>query len=210
MNIVNSFEILSILTLALYSFLVWVLKKSLTSPRNERISRFLLYSVAVLYVSLIFFLCVLKYNIAAEYLDLLLGFASLPILSFVIAVEIPGYVHLSSYDSENLKILKKIRKSLVTVNFNLESSLATLQEIVKNKAEHLENMGVLDSVQYLTMSIERTKNTDRTLLVSTINEINWVIRDISQQSKHPFPKLIDIFSLTGLSFLLAQILKLLD
>ena len=50
-------------------------------------------------------------------------------------------------------------------------------------------------------------NLDKSLYEVTIKEIGEQIQQISARSKHPFPKLIEIMSLAGISFLLGQFLN---
>ena len=192
--------------LVLYSLFIYVLRRGIISLRRKKISRLLLYNLALLYIGSILFLFIYQY-VALEFQELVLGFFFLVLSSFVVTVEAPGYLYLSSYDSESIRILKKIRKSLVSVTFDFEPSLKTLKKILRGKKDRLESIGIFDSLHYLVDSIERIKNVNMTLLNSTLNEVNWMIREISQQSKHPFPTLIELFSLTGLSFLLALLLR---
>ena len=55
---------------------------------------------------------------------------------------------------------------------------------------------------------EKLKNLDINLWSLTLQETSDCIKDVTERSKHPFPKLIDILSLSGLSIILAQFLKL--
>jgi hypothetical protein len=56
---------------------------------------------------------------------------------------------------------------------------------------------------------DRTGNFDKFLWELSITEITSTIGRISSRSKHPIPKLIDILSLAGISFLIAQIIDFL-
>ena len=50
------------------------------------------------------------------------------------------------------------------------------------------------------------KHLDRIHYDTTVKELGERIQQISDGSKHPFPKLIEILSLAGISFLIGQFL----
>jgi len=131
------------------------------------------------------------------------------VISYVIAIEIPGYFRILRYDEKCVVGLNELRKNLVKMRYSFEL-LGDLKEKVKGNSEILadENFGYILN-DFISLC-DQIKNLDINLWELTLSEITEVINRISQRTKHPFPKLIDILSLTGLSFLLAQVLKLLS
>jgi hypothetical protein len=127
--------------------------------------------------------------------------------SFVTIIEVPGFILISNYDDKSVEVLSEVRKNLVSVAFNFNHSLENLQSLQKANEVRLSEQNVSGILDYFVKSCARVKNVDASLLNLTLSEINLSIREVSQQSKHPFPRLLDILSLTGLSFLIAQLLR---
>ena len=130
------------------------------------------------------------------------------IISYVLAIEIPGYFKLSKYDETSVKSLKALRKNLLKMRYSFEK-LEDLKTVMKENAGVLSEEQVGDLLQDFVDFCDRMENLDRNLWELTLNEITEAINKLSQRSKHPIPKLIDVLSLAGLSFLMAQILKIL-
>jgi len=142
-------------------------------------------------------------------LTLLSGMVYIIAGSFILVIEIPGYLLLSQYDEKVVGYLTKLRKDLVSTSYsfdhvnNLKASMSESLEILANEQ--------LDSLLHdFIRSCERMRNIDRNFFMLVLTEITGMIKVVSERGKHPFPKLADILSLAGLSFLLAQFLKLLD
>ncbi len=130
------------------------------------------------------------------------------ITAFVLGIEVPGFVLLSKFDGKLVDALEGVRKDLVTVGYSFDH-LARLKTTVSTNEEML-NSARLDALTGdFIGSCERMKNLDKTFWGIALAEITTSIKTFSERSKHPFPKLIEILSLAGLSFLLAQFLKLL-
>lgn len=129
------------------------------------------------------------------------------VICYVVTVEIPGYLKLSKYDATCIRGLETLRKHLVRTRYSFES-LEDVKVAMKQNSEILAQVHVGGLLSDFVDFCDRMKNLDRSLWELTLNEITEAIERLSQRSKHPLPKLIDILSLAGLSFLLAQILKL--
>jgi hypothetical protein len=127
--------------------------------------------------------------------------------SFVFTIEIPGFILISNYDDKSVEALSDVRKNLVSISFDFKYSLENLQSLQKANEARLSEQNVSEILDYFVRSSSRMKNVDTSLLNLTLSEINLSIREVSQQSKHPFPRLLDIFSLAGLSFLIALLLR---
>lgn len=131
------------------------------------------------------------------------------IISYVVTVEIPGYLRLSKFDEVSIQSLRDIRKCLIKMRYSFKS-LRDFEIAMKRNAGILSEEHVKDLLNDFADLCERMKNLDLNLWELTLSEITKAMSRISQRSKHPIPKLIDILSLAGLSLLLAQILKLLS
>jgi len=127
--------------------------------------------------------------------------------SFVTIVEVPGFILISNQDDKSVEVLSEVRKNLVSITFNFDHSLENLQSLQRANKVRLGEQNVSEVLDYFVKSCARIKNVDASLLNLTLSEINLSIREVSQQSKHPFPRLLDILSLAGLSFLIAQLLR---
>jgi F0F1-type ATP synthase assembly protein I len=128
------------------------------------------------------------------------------IVSYVVTIEIPGYVLLSKHDANLVNILQNLRQKSITLNYNFDS----LDEIRKyfNENKKILNSTVIDQLaENFIKRCETIKNLDKSLYETMIKEIGEEIQHISSRSKHPFPKLIEIFSLAGISFLMGQFLN---
>jgi hypothetical protein len=139
-------------------------------------------------------------DLASLYVFLVVG-------AFVITLEAPGFIILSSYDNKTIEVLSDVRKNLVSLAYNFDSSVQNLLSLQKANETRLSEQHISEILDYFVKSCARIKNIDASLLNLILSETNLSIREVSQQSKHPFPRLVDILSLTGLSFLIAQLLK---
>ena len=123
-------------------------------------------------------------------------------------IEIPGLLLLSRFDSTVVEGLGRVRRDLVTLSYSFDR-LSQLRSTVTTNRETLRSAQVEELVDDFISSCERMKNLDKSFWSLLVTEVTSMINSFSEQSKHPFPKLIDIVSLAGLSFLLAQLLRFL-
>lgn len=128
------------------------------------------------------------------------------IVSYVATIEIPGYVLLSKYDTNLVSTLRNIRQKSIQLSYNFDS-LGELKEYF-NENKKILNSTVVDQItENFIKRCEIIKNLDKSLYETTIKEVGEEIQRISSRSKHPFPKLIEILSLAGISFLTGQLLN---
>jgi len=201
-------QTVAVVSIALvYIILTIILAYKLRNSKSKRVK--LLWKFVVLnstlfsvgMVALVFFLPESILNILSWIIyDL--------IISYVVAVEIPGYLRLLEFDETSIRNLEDLRKCLVKMRYSFES-LENFKTIVKTNASILSEEQVDDLLNDFVNLCERLKNLDVNLWALILNEITEAMSRISRRSKHPIPKLVDVLSLTGISFLLAQILKML-
>lgn len=126
---------------------------------------------------------------------------------FVLTIEVPGFILLSRYDEKTVDILKEVHENLISSVFTFTEAIGKLSEIDRNNKQRLEEVHLQKNLNYFVKTSKDMRNIDSSLHNLLLTEVSQQIHQISDQSKHPFPKLIDVLSLTGLSFLIAQFLK---
>lgn len=131
------------------------------------------------------------------------------LISFVLCLEIPAYLRISKYDEKLVGVLKDLRSELIKMRFSFAPSLESLKKKKNENASSLKEENVDKLLDDFITSCDKMNNLDVNLWNLTLNETSSLIDDVTKRSKHPFPKLIDILALSGLSILLAQLLKLL-
>ena len=133
------------------------------------------------------------------------------LISYVLCVELPAWFGISKFDDSLVDALKDLRAELVMMPFDFDTYLKNLSLAKKRNDSLVLEEGNLESL--LQNFIDFSHKVDRfneNFWNLTLSELTNVIEDVSERSKHPFPKLIDILALSGLSILLAQFLKLLE
>lgn len=128
--------------------------------------------------------------------------------TFACFIEVPGYLILSSFDEGEIERLTQVRKALVKTGYSFDS-LGKLKTKVETYGKTLQDLEINDLLTGFIESCERLKNLDRNYWSLTLTEITSKIDEIGKTSKHPIPKLVELVSLVGLSFLIAQFLRLL-
>ena len=131
------------------------------------------------------------------------------VITYVLCIEIPAYLKISSFDEKLVDNLKGLREVMIKIPFSFADSFQEFKTKKKDiatylKGENLDNL--LDN--YISFS-DKLGNYNEKIWSLTLSETSTFIDEVANRSKHPFPKLIDILALSGLSFLLAQFLKLL-
>jgi hypothetical protein len=130
------------------------------------------------------------------------------LISYVACIEVPAYLKISKHDENLVSILKDLRSNLVKMRFSFDTSLESLKKSKNENAVFLKEENLDGLLQDFIAVCDKIKNLNDNLWSLTLNETSNLIGEVTERSKHPFPKLIDILALSGLSVLLAQILKL--
>jgi hypothetical protein len=129
--------------------------------------------------------------------------------AFVIAFEIPGFLLLSRFDGRIVDSLEKTRDDLLAISYSFDTKLSQLRDGWSRRRDALSSTHLYPLVESFISTCERIKNLDKTFWQLVLSEVTLSIKSFSERSKHPAPKLIDILSLSGLSFIIAQLLKIL-
>lgn len=131
------------------------------------------------------------------------------IITYALIVELPSYLKIAKYDDKLSDSLTEIRSDLVALRYSSKLELDSLQKKIQENKEKLEDEKIDWILSDFVAVTQRLKNINDSLWSLTLSEISNSISNITTRSKHPFPKLVDILALSGLSVLIAEFLKLL-
>lgn len=92
--------------------------------------------------------------------------------------------------------------------FSYDASLENLKTRRNDSALLLKEENIDRLLKDFIAYCDKVNNFNERLWNLPLNESSSLIEEVTKRSKHPFPKLIDILALSGLSILLAQFLKL--
>jgi len=128
------------------------------------------------------------------------------VVAFVLGLEVPGFLLLTRFDERTVGALEELRRDLVILGYSFDH-LTQLKVTIERSRERLRSANIDGLVSDFILACDRMQNLDRNLWELVLSEVTVASRSFTERSKHPFPKLIDVVSLAGLSFLLAQFLK---
>lgn len=207
MDIIHQQYVIISLMALIYIVLVFLVSRKFKNDNSER--KNLLWKLVVvdgaLVIGMLFSLSVF---LPQDILTTVSWIGYSFIIPYVFAIEIAGYIKISKFDDKKLDILKSIRKKLVKTSYSLKEIKKLKVEVEDNKM-FLSKQQIEDLLCDYIEECERTGNFDKFLWELSLTEITSSIGRISNRSKHPFPKLIDVLSLAGMSFLIAQIIDFL-
>lgn len=131
------------------------------------------------------------------------------LITFSLCIEIPAYLTISKFDESLANSLKELRKELIEMPFSFDEHFQGLKAKRSKSSVYLKGENLDKLLEDFISFSEKIDNYNEKVWSLTLNETSAFIDDVTKRSKHPFPKLIDILALSGLSLLLAQFLKLL-
>lgn len=206
MTIPVGYETIPYLAITVHGIASGLLIASALRRKRERTKRFpvLFASNLVAFAAAILF--VPGYWTFTQGIDFLAFIAYTTLVSYVLAVEIPGYLLLSRFDDSLSSNLQNMRRDIISLNYPSGKSDALESKVTAMKSR-LKELFLDDVVEHFVSSYKRMNQVDKTLYDITLKELGEVIQDVSNRSKHPFPKLIEILSLAGISFLIGQFLN---
>lgn len=195
-----------IICYSLIFFIAWRISRNSARGRKKSLSSLFLLNLAVFYLGLVS-VYLWSNNNQSTLQNFMTVYGLLTIGVYVISIEIPGFLILSHYDEKSIEVLQIARGHLIESTFDFSPSIQRLQALIKKCKSRLEELHLYTNLNYFVKSSTQMNQINRSVLDLLLAEINQSIRSVSQKSKHPFPKLIDVLSLTGLSFLIAQLLR---
>ncbi len=112
------------------------------------------------------------------------------------------------YDEKVLKYLGEERSEMVKLGYDFNQ----YDSLKSKSAEGVEMLREVNLNRLISDFIEhcgRMSNVDKGFWTLVLGEVSLAIDKVQRRSKHPAPKLIDLLSLSGLSFIIAQLLRVL-
>jgi hypothetical protein len=131
------------------------------------------------------------------------------LITYVLCIEVPAYLNISNFDDNLEKILKGLREELIEMPFSFGVHLQHLKTKRNDSISYLKGENLDKLLEDFIALCDKLENLNEKVWSLTLNETSSFVDEVKKRSKHPFPKLIDILALSGLSLLLAQFLKLL-
>lgn len=130
------------------------------------------------------------------------------IFAFSISIEFPGWYKLSKLDESRNKVIVALRTVLIKMRYSFDQQFENFKKLVNDEKIILEEEE-LEAVisDFVTLCEDSDETWNESLWALTLGEITERINEINSRSKHPIPKLIDILALSGLSVLIAELLK---
>jgi hypothetical protein len=131
-------------------------------------------------------------------------------LVFAIFVEVPGFFLNVDYDRKKGEALQKLADALLDVRFSpTHSNRERLHSLAERHRRMLGDSHLGDFLAKCASELAKLPNADMSLVNVLLEQVEREQVRVSDQSKHPFPILIQLFSLSALAFVLAEILAIL-
>ncbi len=186
----------------LVAFFVYALSSS-QSSRNRPLWKLVGTYGLVSTVSIIIFYLTTS---APSVLNLSTGVFYLLVAAFVFTIEVPGYIQLRRFDERILTYLEDWRNEMVTLGYDF-NQYESLRSNSSKGVGLLKEVNLNRLVNDFIEHCGRMKNLDKPFWALVLGEVQRVIDEVQERSKHPAPKLIELLSLSGLSFIIALLLR---
>lgn len=205
----NDFQLLVFLSILIHSLLILVLLAYVRSSNNIRDSLLVFPLVAEGILFPIIFIVTINYYPPPN----LLSFGTILVYSviagFVFALEIPGFILISKHDQNVVNGLTNVRSMLFPLKYAFSKTYPDFVNECKSNESFLKEAQLFKLVDDFEKYCNKLGNLNEKFWELLLGEITRIIGIYTTRSKHPYPKLIEVLSLTGLSFLIAQFLHIL-
>jgi hypothetical protein len=125
---------------------------------------------------------------------------------YVITLEVPGFLLNRHHDAKVCRCLDELQEALLKARASGRESISQVSELVRDRSQHLADAGILpisrDSAQLFT----QLNNLDVSVCDLLLRETMNARTRVADRSKHAVPLLAELLGLSGLAFLLAEIL----
>ncbi len=196
--IMVSVVVVNLVLVLFFSYTLHGFKSTRSSPLWRLVATYGVVSTVSVLMLFLFMPTLSVLNLSTGIFYLLVG-------SFVFAIEVPGYLYLMNHDESIVNYLEDWRSEMVKLGYDFNQ-----YDIVKSKsAEGITMLKEVNLNRLINDFIDhcgRMKNIDRGFWTLVLGEVNRAIDGVNRGSKHPAPKLIEILSLSGLSFIIALLL----
>lgn len=125
---------------------------------------------------------------------------------FSLTVEIPGFLLNSLYDRTTISILDDVISAVLDLRLDPSIGVESLEALLHAHKHELRRLGAGYTLEKMADSFRRMRNIDTPLLEATLFEVRTARAAVDARSKHPLPTLIQFFGLSGLAFVLGEIL----
>ncbi len=128
---------------------------------------------------------------------------------FAITLEVPGFLLNTSYDKKVSKILNDFERAVVQAHIDPGSAIHELRSLTDSHRDALADAGLEMLFSQSLEVFERMNNSDASLLRALLTQVSDAKSEVEARSKHPFPLLVQVLGLSGLAFVLGEILAIL-
>lgn len=197
------------LSIIVHTVLISVLLVFVASEHNKRKSLLIFPLIAEGVFFLIIFSIIIHYYPPSNFLLFGTILVYSVIIAFVFALEIPGFVLISRHDQKVVNGISRVRSTLVPLIYAFGKTHEEFENASSTNEEYLKETNLFDLVDDFIEYCKQLKNLNEKFWELLLTELTRTIEVYNKRSKHPYPKLIEVLSLTGLSFLIAQFLHIL-
>lgn len=142
--------------------------------------------------------------LGSEHQELYLGLFLIGL--FTLCVEIPGYMLNLNFDNNVAKLLDKLEEHLLTARVKPSTGISQLRVLLNSEKNELADTGILQFLSRCVQHFEQINNIDPTLVNILQRQLETKKAGVQSRSKHPAPLIVQIFGLSGVAFLIAEIL----
>lgn len=121
-------------------------------------------------------------------------------------VEMPGFLLNSRYDRATIRAIDSIGDALLDLRVNPSVGTEMLEGLLKTHDRELRDLGLNSTLEKMAAFFKRMDNVDIPLLNIALSEIRRTRERVESRSKHPLPTLVQFLGLSGLAFVLGEIL----
>ncbi|MCL5989170.1 MAG: hypothetical protein M1166_02430 [Candidatus Thermoplasmatota archaeon] len=206
---INDASLLVGASILIHSTLILTLLVFIRNEKNERNSLLTFPLIAEIVLFPIILLGTIYYYPPSTLLSLGTILVYCVIAGFVFALEIPGFILISRHDQRVVNGLTKLRSNLSNLTYAFSKTYPEFVSAITSNDSYLKESELIDIVNDFKENCDKLRNLNEKFWELLMSEITRVVEIYSTRSKHPYPKLIEVLSLTGLSFLIAQFLHVL-
>jgi len=128
---------------------------------------------------------------------------------FSLSVEVPGFWLNTRHDLALVAAADEIASKLLELRLDPTIDVEQVEGSLDRHSAQLSELGLSNPVGHVAAAYRRMGNIDNGLLDRTLSEVREVRARVDDRSKHPAPILVEILSLSGLGFVLCEILSVL-
>lgn len=129
--------------------------------------------------------------------------------TYVTTLEIPGLLLNRDYDTKICHSLDELQEAVLKARVSGREGISLIGKIVKEQSPRLDGAGILSIARNSAQLFTQLNNLDVSVCDLLLREIVNARSKIEDRSKHALPLLAEVLKLSGIAFLLAEILALL-